>query len=298
MPKIVLTDFDKTWAQNSENEGKIREWFATVSNWATLSDQLTKKLGAERFKNVKLTFKEASFSSDNIKTPTVTFTVAVQDGYTLDNSTNEISLVVRVLYNRDNESTIQLPTQGDSSSAAPAGSTPSNNAAVIRDVNVYMNYTGPALILNAALPTVGNAANTSLNGTSNVTDEDFNAAFRGLLFTNRYVNPLMQSVINYVNKFDPKYRAMFVTNAIDGAALTKVQNKKELRPGNLEDLLYNNNVFLQQMKNDTEAVYFAVTALTIDKWLNTVLVRILLTKFVRPLTEFQAQSSPTTGTSS
>ncbi|SYV92766.1 Uncharacterised protein [Mycoplasmopsis synoviae] len=39
-----------------------------------------------------------------------------------------------------------------------------------------MNYTGPALILNAALPTVGNAANTSLNGTSNVTDEDFNAA--------------------------------------------------------------------------------------------------------------------------
>ncbi|MFL1073738.1 hemagglutinin, partial [Mycoplasmopsis synoviae] len=74
--------------------------------------------------------------------------------------------------------------------------------------------------------------------------------------------------------------------------------KKELRPGNLEDLLYNNNVFLQQMKNDTEAVYFVVTVLIIDKWLNTVLVRILLTKFVRPLTEFQDQSSPTTGTSS
>ncbi|MFL0973740.1 hemagglutinin, partial [Mycoplasmopsis synoviae] len=59
-----------------------------------------------------------------------------------------------------------------------------------------------------------------------------------------------------------------------------------------------NNVFLQQMHSDSSAVYFAVTALTNDKWLNTVLVRIPLTKFVRPLTEFQAQSSPTTGTSS
>ncbi|SYV92765.1 Uncharacterised protein, partial [Mycoplasmopsis synoviae] len=76
----------------------------------------------------------------------------------------------------------------------------------------------------------------------------------------------MQSVINYVNKFDPKYRAMFVTNAIDGVALTKVQNKKELRPGNLEDLLYNNNVFLQQVQDDSSAVYFAITALTNDKW--------------------------------
>ncbi|MFL1073689.1 hemagglutinin, partial [Mycoplasmopsis synoviae] len=97
--------------------------------------------------------------------------------------------------NRDNEITIQLPTQGDSSSAAPVGSTPSNNAAVIRDVNVYMNYTDPAIVLDQAVPAVGTATNTSLNGTSNVTDEDFNAAFTGLLFTNRYVNPLMQSVI-------------------------------------------------------------------------------------------------------
>ncbi|MFA7707312.1 hemagglutinin, partial [Mycoplasmopsis synoviae] len=66
MPKIVLEGFDSTWRENSEeNERKIREWFREASNWAGLSDQLTKKLGAERFKNVKLTFKEASFSSDN-----------------------------------------------------------------------------------------------------------------------------------------------------------------------------------------------------------------------------------------
>ncbi|MFL1058634.1 hemagglutinin, partial [Mycoplasmopsis synoviae] len=43
--------------------------------------------------------------------------------------------------------------------------------------------------------------------------------------------------------------------------------------------------------NDTEAVYFAVTALTNDKWLNTVLVRIPLTKFVRPISVLEEQSA-------
>ncbi|UBX98445.1 hemagglutinin [Mycoplasmopsis synoviae] len=148
MPKIVLEGFDKTWEQNSEeNERKIRKWFDNAANWVGLSDQLTKKLGVERFKNVKLTFKEASFSisSDNIKTPTVTFTVEAQDGYTLttgDNaSATEISLVVRVLYNRGSENVIQLPTQGASSSAAPGNPTEPNNATVIKNVNVYLNYT-------------------------------------------------------------------------------------------------------------------------------------------------------------
>ncbi|WP_318035590.1 hypothetical protein [Mycoplasmopsis synoviae] len=179
MPKIVLTDFDKTWEQNSENKRKIREWFREASNWASLSDQLTKKLGAERFKNVKLTYKEVTFSTNAVKTPTVTFTVEAQDGYTLDNSANEISLIVRVLYNRDDESTIQLPTQGASASAAPSGSSV-NDANVKANVNVYLNYTGPSIVLDQDLPTVGTANNTSLNGTSNVTGE-FNTKFKKLL---------------------------------------------------------------------------------------------------------------------
>ncbi|MFA7707293.1 hypothetical protein [Mycoplasmopsis synoviae] len=45
------------------------------------------------------------------------------------------------------------------------------------------------------------------------------------------------------------------------------------------------------MKNDTEAVYLPVTAIASNNWLNTFLIRIPLTKFVRPLTEFQAQSA-------
>ncbi|MEX0364324.1 hemagglutinin, partial [Mycoplasmopsis synoviae] len=134
------------------------------------------------------------------------------------------------------------------------------------------------------------------NGTSNV-DGDFNTAFRGnpssgLLFTNRYANPLLKSVINYVNKFDPKYRAEFVTNSKNGVTITKVESDTQLRPGTLDDL-NKNNVFLQQIQGDTEAVYFAVTAIASNNWLNTFLIRIPLTKFVKPLTEFR----PTTPTS-
>ncbi|UBX97226.1 hemagglutinin [Mycoplasmopsis synoviae] len=144
MPKIVLEAFDSTWRENSANQTKIREWFREASNWASLSDQLTKKLGAERFKNVKLTFKNATFVGTNIKTPTVKFTVKAKEGYTLttgDNaSATEISLVVRVLYNRGSESTIQMPTQGASSSAAPNTASADNPASAIKNVNVYLNY--------------------------------------------------------------------------------------------------------------------------------------------------------------
>ncbi|UBM43857.1 hemagglutinin [Mycoplasmopsis synoviae] len=146
MPKIVLEGFDSTWGRNSENQTKIREWFGNAANWEGLSDQLTKKLGAERFKNVKLTYKEVTFSTNAVKTPTVTFTVAAKDGYTLvdsgkNASSTEISLVVRVLYNRDNESIIQLPTQGASSSAAPNNAKNANDKTTKRTVNVYLNYT-------------------------------------------------------------------------------------------------------------------------------------------------------------
>ncbi|MFL0972978.1 hemagglutinin, partial [Mycoplasmopsis synoviae] len=189
-----------------------------------------------------LTYKEVTFSTNAVKTPTVKFTVAAKEGYTLDNSANEISLVVRVLYNRDDESTIQLPTQGASSSAAPGNTMKPNDAAVIKNVNVYLNYTGPSIVLDQNLPTVGTANNTSLNGTSNVTG-DFNTKFKKLLV--RVLNgghaesSLFQAVINYVNKFDPKFRAAFVTNSIDGVTITKVQSNTQLRPGTLDDLVKN-----------------------------------------------------------
>ncbi|MFL1005815.1 hemagglutinin, partial [Mycoplasmopsis synoviae] len=65
----------------------------------------------------------------------------------------------------------------------------------------------------------------------------------------------------------------------------------QLRPGTLDDL-NKNNVFLQQIKGDKEAVYFAVSAIASNNWLNTFLIRIPLTKFVRPITPFRAPAAP------
>ncbi|AAZ43635.2 hypothetical protein [Mycoplasmopsis synoviae] len=314
MPKIVVQGYVADGAGNGKathedaNKTKLEAWFAANQDKFTLvADQLTRKLGSDKFKNVVLTspmvsYEEVTVNSNAWKNPKVTFNIQAKPGYQLTEPTTnskQISLTIRVLYENQASTQNLLTIQGASPTAAPNTASVGNPATAIKSVNVYLNYTGPAIMLNADLPIVGGQENTSINGTSNVTGE-FNTAFRGnpskgLLFTNRYANPLLKSVINYVNKFDPKYRAKFVTNSINGVTITKVQNKKELRPGNLEDLLYNNNVFLQQVQDDSSAVYFAITALTNDKWLNTVLVRIPLTKFVKPLTAFTATpaSAPT-----
>ncbi|MFL0973813.1 hypothetical protein ACJOMP_04275, partial [Mycoplasmopsis synoviae] len=88
---------------------------------------------------------------------------------------------------------------------------------------------------------------------------------------------LLQAIINYVNKFDPKFRAAFVTEK-NGVALTSVQSGTQLRIGSLNDFLYNNKGFLQQVNGDSRAVYFAVNGVTSKGWLNTFLIRIPLTK--------------------
>ncbi|MFA7713127.1 hypothetical protein [Mycoplasmopsis synoviae] len=318
MPKIVVSLLT-TKAANQEYDASVRQggvvfwktrngeildvWFAANQDKFTLvADQLTKKLGEEKFKNMSLsnptiTWDELTIPEGTILTPKVTFTLTPKDGYTLaDNSENTVTLTIRNLYKEANPDTNIFATQGTSSSATPNNASQANDATTIEKVNVYLNYTGSSIVLDEALPTVGGQENTSINGTSNV-DGAFNTAFRGnpsrgLLFTNRYANSLMKSVINYVNKFNPKFRAEFVTNATNGVTITKVTNNVQLRPGTLNDL-NKNNVFLQQIQGDIEAVYFAVTAIASNNWLNTFLIRIPLTKFVRPLTEFR----PTTPTS-
>ncbi|SYV92741.1 Uncharacterised protein, partial [Mycoplasmopsis synoviae] len=128
-----------------------------------------------------------------------------------------------------------------------------------------MNYTGPNIVLDADLPTVGGKENTSINGTSNV-EGTFNDKFKELLVdNNRVPREFLSTVINYVNKFDPKFRAQLVTS-INGVAITSVQSKKELRIGSLNDFLYDNKVFLQQVNGDSSAVYFAVNGVTSQGW--------------------------------
>ncbi|AAZ43660.1 hypothetical protein [Mycoplasmopsis synoviae] len=295
MPKIILESFTASQTNVEDNKSKLQTWFDTKANWSNLEDQLVKKLGSEKFKNVKLTNPQVDWDivNSNQYRPKVTFDVTQKEGYELQSGSEfsqSLTMVIRVLYTTQSPNANVLQMQGASSSAAPAGSTPSNNAAVIRNVNVYMNYTGPAIMLNADLPTVGGQENTSINGTSNV-DGDFNTKFKNLLvnvvggsFTQ---TSLLQAIINYVNKFDPKFRAAFVTEK-NGVALTSVQSGTQLRIGSLNDFLYNNKGFLQQVNGDSSAVYFAVNGVTSQGWLNTFLIRIPLTKFVKPLSVFTA----------
>ncbi|UBX99376.1 hemagglutinin [Mycoplasmopsis synoviae] len=308
MPKIVVEGYvaDTTGSSKDTNETanktKLQTWFDTKANWAGLEDQLTKKLGADKFKNVVLTspmvsYEEITVNSNTWKNPKVTFTVEAKPGYELTQPTTDpkqISLTIRVLYENQTSTQNLLTIQGASPTAAPSNSSV-DDANVKAKVNVYLNYTGPAIVLDQDLPTVGTANNTSLNGTSNV-EGTFNTKFKNLLvnvvggsFTQ---TSLLQAIINYVNKFDPKFRAAFVTS-INGVALTSVQSGTQLKIGSLNDFLYNNKGFLQQVNGDSSAVYFAVNGVTNKGWLNTFLIRIPLAKFVKPLTEFR----PTTPTS-
>ncbi|WP_369022464.1 hypothetical protein [Mycoplasmopsis synoviae] len=308
MPKIVVEGYEADGEGNGKathedaNKALLQQWFDTPANWEKLSEQLTKKLGADKFKNVTLANPVISYddvsTGRDVRIPKVTFTVAAKDGYNLTEptgNTKQISLSIRVLYTSASSTENALRYQGVAFSGAPSGSLV-DDANVKAKVNVYMNYTGPAIVLDQAVPAVGTANNTSINGTSNV-EGTFNTKFKKLLVNvvrgGHAESSLFQTIINYVNKFDPKFRAQFVTNSINGVTITKVQNTKELRPGTLDDLVKNdrNNVFLQQVHGDSSAVYFAVTALTNDKWLNTVLVRIPLTKFVRPISVLEEQSA-------
>ncbi|WP_225606975.1 hemagglutinin [Mycoplasmopsis synoviae] len=266
-----------------------------------LSEQLTKKLGADKFKNVTLTnpqvsYEEVTVNSNAWKNPKVTFNIQAKPGYQLTEPTTEesqISLSIRVLYSSQESNQNLLTIQGASPTAAPNNTTMVSDPNVLRTVNVYLNYTGPNIELDAELPQVGNQNNTSINGTSNV-EGTFNDKFKKLLVNvvgeSITQTSLLQAIINYVNKFDPKFPASFVLKT-NGVAIASVQNNTQLRIGSLNDFLYNNKGFLQQVNTDTKAVYFAVMGVTSNGWVNTFLIRIPLTKFVRPISVLEEQTT-------
>ncbi|MEX0364414.1 hemagglutinin, partial [Mycoplasmopsis synoviae] len=62
------------------NKALLQQWFDTPANWEKLSEQLTKKLGADKFKNVTLTnpqvsYEEVTVNSNAWKNPKVTFNI-------------------------------------------------------------------------------------------------------------------------------------------------------------------------------------------------------------------------------
>ncbi|MFA7705464.1 hemagglutinin [Mycoplasmopsis synoviae] len=288
MTKIVLEGFDSRWTNVNDNKSKLQTWFNTKANWSNLEDQLVKKLGSEKFKNVVLsqpnvTLETFTWNRQTWGVPTVTFNLAAKEGYEkAKNSTNTIALKIRVVYNSNNTNEILFPIQGASSSAAPSGANTADHAKTIKDVNVYLNYTGPAIVLDATLPVVGKVDNTTTNGTSNVTD-DLNTKFKDLVTSDqRTASLFFQAIQKYVNTFDPKYPANSISDQKNGVTWARVENKA-LKIANLNNP---NAVFVQQMKDDSEAVYLPVIGVANNRWLNTFLIRIPLTKFVKPLTVF------------
>ncbi|SYV94165.1 Uncharacterised protein, partial [Mycoplasmoides gallisepticum] len=208
----------------------------------------------------KISWDESVIKKKTIFTPKVTFTLTPKEGYKkADDSSQTVTLTIRNLYKEADPNKNLFATQGASSSAAPQNSKV-DDANVKAKVNVYLNYTGPNIELDAKLLQVGSKNNTSINGTSNV-DGNFNTKFKELLVRDNAQTSLLQAIINYVNKFDPKFKAQLVTEK-DGVAITKVQNIKELRIGNLND----SSVFLQQVNGDSSAVYFAVNGVTSEGW--------------------------------
>ncbi|AAZ43667.1 hypothetical protein [Mycoplasmopsis synoviae] len=164
MPKIVIDNYVADGydvANNAENNRaqheaanleKLRTWFATPANWEKLSEQLTKKLGANKFKNVTLTNPQVSYEEVTINTytwknPKVTFNIQAKPGYQLTEPTTEpttdskqISLTIRVLYENQVSTQNLLTIQGASPSAAPNGANTADHPQTIKDINVYLNY--------------------------------------------------------------------------------------------------------------------------------------------------------------
>ncbi|AQT41476.1 hypothetical protein [Mycoplasmopsis synoviae] len=84
MPKIVVNDYKivvdgyvantdevKKETDKTTNQQKLQEWFKTSSNLEKLAEQLTKKLGKEKFKNMtlsnpRITWDEVKFSNNFI----------------------------------------------------------------------------------------------------------------------------------------------------------------------------------------------------------------------------------------
>ncbi|MFL1058730.1 hemagglutinin, partial [Mycoplasmopsis synoviae] len=66
---------------------------------------------------------------------------AAKEGYEkVSVSFETVTLTIRNLYKATDPNTNLFATQGASSSAAPGNPTEPNNATVIKNVNVYLNY--------------------------------------------------------------------------------------------------------------------------------------------------------------
>ncbi|MFL0973712.1 hemagglutinin [Mycoplasmopsis synoviae] len=148
MPKIVVPGYEADGEGNGKatheaaNKTKLEAWFGDAANWAGLEDQLTKKLGADKFKNVVLTaptvsYEEVTVNSNAWKNPKVTFNIQAKPGYELTQPTTDpkqISLTIRVLYSSQESNQNLLTIRGASPSAAPSDASAINTSPTVKNV--------------------------------------------------------------------------------------------------------------------------------------------------------------------
>ncbi|WP_406614063.1 hypothetical protein ACJA23_03535 [Mycoplasma corogypsi] len=292
---------------DDQNKTKLDEWFQTHFNGDTKTKvelELIKQLGVSKFKNstlsdTEITFKHVHFIDKVYSTPVVTFTV--NNANNSENSTHKVSLVIRNIFNSSNNSQVFSSVQGTHFTAAPGAKntgTPNINDVeyTSKYVNVYLNYEGAPIPIDG-IPlkgNVGNADNKSLNGTS-IVEHDTNNKFSDWFLNTDQGNAFLDSIVAYINSFDPKFANQRAYNdnrtvLIDGVSYAETKspatgnqvdndNRPQLRIWNFTP---RQNVLrlLQQVKGDTEAVYLPIGAATNQGWINTFLIRIPLSKFI------------------
>ncbi|MFA7713142.1 hemagglutinin, partial [Mycoplasmopsis synoviae] len=155
MPRIVLSSLPEEVAKaNREYDASVRQggfdfwktrnalilitWFNQNQDKLSLvADQLTKKLGKDKFKNMTLSNPTISWDevefSDKVSnkgylTPKVAFNLAAKEDYKkASDSSEKVTLTIRNLYKEANSDTNVFATQG-----AYYTATPSDNATTIK----------------------------------------------------------------------------------------------------------------------------------------------------------------------
>ncbi|WP_406614460.1 hypothetical protein ACJA23_01040 [Mycoplasma corogypsi] len=308
----------------------MKKWFSEKTNLEILVNKLTSLLGSENINNVELsspkfTYKHVYFNKKQkndqpethtvYSTPVVTFNVSAKNGFRLLNTTDgnkdKLSINLSVLH-KTGESDNEKPYLYTSVYFSTITGKPVTED-VIKKSNEYLNdiieYNGPAIpldasVLNNKLGKSGiTVSDKTVNGTTNISEEEFNNKFRDWLIKEGQDSPInnkqFRSVLrNYIQTYDDRYdlnntnksgqSGIFLAHPILNTPGEK--NKPETaKPAEGYNLKLNQfagirtEFKLQQIEGDTNAVYVPLQAKTSAGWLRIFLVRIPLTKFIAPI---------------
>ncbi|WP_406613556.1 hypothetical protein ACJA23_02145 [Mycoplasma corogypsi] len=284
---------------------KFKEWFSHDENLQKAAETLTKTLGSENFNNVKLsepkfTFKYVYYKDSTSRRvlldPIVTLTVTAKDNTVLkEESEKEIKLQLRDLRDSELDSGMypfELPWVYFTASPAPSNQITTDNKKIAWDfLNQIVNYDGPTIPLDAS-SLVGKLGVTegekpTVNNTSTISSNEFNETFKAW-FLNQ-TNKFQYGIRNYIHKLDNRFNVDNVDNVAASGIFVAY-------PDDLSNTVHNlryrelprvkTQFALQQVHSDKEAVYLPMYARTQNGWLRIFLIRIPLSKFVKPVETF------------